>query len=169
MTDRLQGEPAGPSAFLVFTLDERRYALPLEGVQKSIRAVAITPLPEAPSVVLGIIDLGGSVIPVIDLRMRFKLPRRELRLSDQFILADTGKRNLALLVDETKGVIEVSPDRYTASGAIIPGLGPVGGALSLDDGMILIHDLELLLSLEEESTIDRAMLAAKGDEDGCSG
>jgi len=151
--------------FVVFALDERRYALALARVRRSIRAIAITPLPEAPPIVLGIIDLGGTVLPVIDIRKRFGRPSRDLRLSDQLMIADTGRRSVALLVDETKCVIEVSPDRYTAASAIIPGLGPVGGALSLDDGMVLIHDLDLLLSLDEESAIDLALGAVKRKDD----
>lgn len=160
------GSQAKPMHFVVFALDEQRYALALERVRRSIRVVAITPLPEAPSIVLGIIDLGGTVIPVIDIRKRFKRPLRDLRLSDQLIIADTGSRGVALLVDETEGVIEVSPELYAAASAIVPGLGPVGGALLLEDGMILISDLDLLLSLEDESAIDRALGVAKrkGDE-----
>ena len=55
---------------VVFSLDDQRYALPLARVHRCIRVVAITPLPEAPAIVLGIIDLGGAVIPVINIRRR---------------------------------------------------------------------------------------------------
>jgi purine-binding chemotaxis protein CheW len=50
----------GERSLVVFTLDDQRYALDLDSVQRSIRVVAITPLPEAPAIVLGIIDLGGD-------------------------------------------------------------------------------------------------------------
>ena len=87
---------------VVFVLDGRRYGLPLARVQRSVRAVAITPLPEAPPIVLGVVDLGGVVIPVIDMRKRFNHPPRDLRLSDHLIVASAGKRTVALLVDEAK-------------------------------------------------------------------
>jgi purine-binding chemotaxis protein CheW len=149
---------------VVFSLDDQRYALDLARVQRSIRVVAVTPLPGVPAIVLGIIDLGGVVIPVIDIRKRFNHPPRDVRLSDHLIVAMTGKRTVALLVDETKGVIEISLENYAPAGKILPGLELVDGAIKLEDGLILIHDLERLLSLEEETAIDRSLTAAFGGE-----
>ncbi len=142
---------------VVFTLDHQRYALDLERVRRVIRVVAITPLPGAPAIVLGIIDLGGDVIPVIDVRRRFEHPQRDLRLSDHLIVASTGKRTVALLVDEANAVIDAPEESLAPSAGILPGIEMVDGAVKLEDGLILIHDLERLLSLEEETTIDRAL------------
>ena len=149
-------EPTG-RPLVVFSLDDQRYALDLACVQRSLRVVAITPLPQAPAIVLGIIDLGGVVIPVIDIRKRFNHPPRDIRLSDHLIIAETGKRTVALLVDETNGVIECPQEEVVPAGEILPGLGLIDGAVKLEDGLILIHDLERLLSLEEETAIDRAL------------
>jgi purine-binding chemotaxis protein CheW len=149
---------------VVFSLDGQRYALPLASVHRCMRVVAITPLPGAPAIVLGIIDLGGAVIPVINIRKRFNQPPRDLRLSDHLVVATTGKRTVALLVDETKGVIEASPESYAPAGDIVPRLELVDGAIKLEDGLILIHDLGRLLSLEEDTAIDRALSAAHGAE-----
>jgi len=142
---------------VVFSLDDQRYALALARVQRSIRVVAITPLPDGPEIVLGIVDLGGVVIPAINLRKRFNHPPRDVRLSDHLVVATTGKRTVALLVDEVSGVIEPSPERCVAAGEIVPRLELVDGAIKLEDGLILIHDLNRLLSLEEETAIDRAL------------
>lgn len=154
---------------VVFSLDDQRYALALARVQRAVRVVAITPLPKAPPIVLGIIDLGGVVIPVIDIRQRFNHPPRDVRLSDHLIVATTGKRTVALLVDETKGVIEASPESFAPAGEILPGLELVDGAMKLENGLILIHDLERLLSLEEETAIDRTLSASSGSDAPVSG
>jgi purine-binding chemotaxis protein CheW len=158
---------------VVFSLDDQRYALALTRVQRSLRPVAITPLPEAPAIVLGIIDLGGVVIPVINIRMRFNHPPRDVRLSDHLLIATAGKRTVALLVDETKGVIEISPESYAPASEILPRLELVDGAVKLADGLILIHDLNRLLSLEEETAIDRALSATSSSDapvgGGCDG
>jgi purine-binding chemotaxis protein CheW len=150
------------TTLVVFALDDQRYAVALDSVRRAIRAVAITPLPEAPAIILGIIDLGGTILPVVNIRKRFNHPPRDIRLSDQFIIADTGKRMVALLVDETTGVIEAEPGSYSSANEIVPGLGIVDGAIKLQNGIILIHDLERLLSLEEEIAIDLAIRAAPG-------
>jgi purine-binding chemotaxis protein CheW len=143
---------------VVFSLNGQRYALPLDRVHRSIRVVAITPLPAAPAIVLGVVDLGGVVIPVIDIRRRFNLPPRDVRLSDHLIVATAGKRTVALLVDETKGVLEPGPESYASASAIMPRLDLVAGAVKLEDGLVLIHDLERLLSLEDETALEQALL-----------
>ncbi|OHD22744.1 MAG: hypothetical protein A2Y38_18480 [Spirochaetes bacterium GWB1_59_5] len=151
---------------VIFALDDRRYALPLDRVQRSIRAVAITPLPRAPAIVIGIIDLGGVVIPVIDTRGRFNHPQRDIRTSDHLIIATAAKRTIALLVDETIGVLAASSDNRTLADAIVPRLELVDGAIQAKDGLILIHDLERLLSLDEETAIDHALKSSSIAGDG---
>jgi purine-binding chemotaxis protein CheW len=158
-------EAHGPD-LVVFALDDQRYALALACVQRSIRVVAITLLPGAPAIVLGVIDLGGVVIPVIDVRSRFGHPPRDVRLSDHLLVATTRHRTVALLVDETTGVMEASPESLAPGGEILPGLELVAGAVKLEDGLVLIHDLERLLSLEEGTAIDRALDASAGSTPG---
>jgi purine-binding chemotaxis protein CheW len=148
---------------LVFSLEGQLYALGLENVRRVIRSVAITPLPAMPAIMLGIIDLGGAVVPVMDIRGRFKHPARAIRLSDRFIIALSGKRSVALPVDGTHGTIEASRENFAAADAILPGLGLVEGAMKTDDGLILIHDLARLLSLEEAAAIDSALGAARAE------
>jgi purine-binding chemotaxis protein CheW len=82
---------------VTFSLDERKFALYVSAVQRIIRVVEVTALPKAPEIVVGIINMQGRVIPVFDIRMRFRLPLREVRLDDQMIIATTAKRTVALL------------------------------------------------------------------------
>ncbi|MGK2858639.1 MAG: chemotaxis protein CheW [Thermoanaerobaculia bacterium] len=145
---------------VVFKLDGQRYALELVRVRECLRVVAVTPLPGAPAGVLGAIDLRGVVVPVIELRRRFDHPARSLRLTDQLIIADTGRRIVALLVDEATGVLEATAETCVPASEILPGLDLVAGTVALADGLILIHDLERLLSLEDDAAIDRALEAS---------
>ena len=104
------------------------------------------------------------MIPAINIRKRFNHPPRDIRLSEHLIIAWTGKRTVALLVDETSGVVDCPPEKIVPVGEILPGLAFVDGAVKLENGLILIHDLERLLSLEEEMAIDRALSAAAGKD-----
>jgi len=97
----------GNQKIVLFSLDEPRYALYLSAVERVVRAVEITPLPKAPNIVLGIINFQGKIIPVIDIRQRFHLRRREINLEDQFIIARTSKRLVVLVVDSVTGVYEL--------------------------------------------------------------
>jgi purine-binding chemotaxis protein CheW len=142
---------------VVFCLDGQRYALPLAAVRRIVRAVEVTPLPGAPAIVLGAIDVEGSVLPVLDIRRRFLLPEREVGPADQFLIASTARRAVALVIDEAHGVIEREQSAVIGSDRIAPGVEQISGLIQLDDGLVLIHDLERFLSLEEVRAVDEAM------------
>lgn len=149
-----------PREFVVFRLEDQRYALRLGAVERFVRAVEVTPLPGAPAIVLGAIDVAGSVLPVLSLRRRFGLPERELGVTDQFLIARTASRTVALVVDEALGVIDVPGATVIGAGGIVPGLEHVQGVVALDDGLVLIHDLERCLSLHEERALAEALHTA---------
>ena len=142
---------------LIFTLDDWQCALHISSVERTYRAIAITSLPEAPDIVLGIVNVRGAVLPVINLRKRFRLPKKELVPSNHLVIAHTSRRTVALIVDGVAGVIECAEQEIAAADAIVPGMEYVEGVLKLRDGMLLIHDLDSFLSLEEEVALDRAM------------
>lgn len=149
MAERLQ--------LVVFRLDEQRYAVRLAVVERSVRAVEVTNLPHAPALVLGVIDVAGRVFPVLNLRRRLKLPERALEVSDQFLIARTARHTVALVVDETLGVVDLPPTGIVASTRIAPGIAPIEGVAKLPDGLVLIHNLDSFLCLDEEAVLDAAL------------
>jgi purine-binding chemotaxis protein CheW len=144
------------SQHVVFTLDAQQYTLPLACVERVVPAVYVTPLPQAPAVILGVVNVQGRIIPVINLRKRFRLPERELELSDQFIVGKTSRRIVALVVDTVLGVAEFSRHEITSGTHIAPGLCFITGVIKTVDGVLLIHDLDSCLSLDEEQALDEA-------------
>ena len=126
-------------------------------MERVLRAAAITPLPEAPPIVLGILDLGGEVIAVVNLRKRFRLPERELRSCDQFMVARTGRRTLALVVDGTESVIERADRDLIPPDGILTGIGYLDAVTRTPEGLVLIHDLESLLFPAEEELLSQAL------------
>lgn len=142
---------------VVFLLDERRVALPLQCVVRVLRAVEITPLPGLPAVVLGIINVQGRVVPVLDIRQRFGLSTRELFLSDQIIVARTATRTVALVVETVLDVLEISTESVVDGESIVPHMEYVRGVVKLDDGLLLIHDLDTFLALDEEQALSAAL------------
>jgi purine-binding chemotaxis protein CheW len=138
---------------VVFAMDEQRYALQLAAVERVVRMVEVTPLPQAPQIVLGVINAQGQIIPVVDIRRRFRLPARDIHLSDHLLIARTARRTVALALDAVTGIVEGSAQAVITAEEILPGLEYVEGVIKLEDGLILIHDLDTLLSLEEEQTL----------------
>ena len=143
---------------VAFTLDEGHYALDLSAVERITQTVEITLLPEAPDIILGIINIKGKIIPVVNIRRRFRLSEKDIEPTNRLIIARTLKRTVALVVDVVLGVIETPEDRVVKADTVLPGLDYVQGVVKMEDGMILIHDLNKFLSLEEEQTLDTAIM-----------
>lgn len=142
---------------VVFSLDDCKYALNLSAVARVIPSVAVTPLPEAPPIILGVIKIREKIIPVVNIRRRFHLPGRELGLDDQIIIAKTKKRAVGLVVDSVAGVEKHDHLRTVTKEKILSSLKYVEGIIQMEEGLVLIHDLDQFLSLEEEEALDAAM------------
>ena len=153
-------EASNSNQLVVFCLDEQRYALRLFAVEQIVRMVEITPLPKAPEIILGVVNIGGRIVPVFHIRKRFHLPGRDIGLSDHLIVARTARRTVALTADAVIGVVARADEELAAVERIFPGLEYVEGVVKLDDGLVFIHDLDTFLSLEEEKKMERALAPA---------
>jgi purine-binding chemotaxis protein CheW len=143
--------------WVVFYLDTDRYALPLAAVDRIVRAAHVTPLPSAPDIVLGAIDVEGRILPVFNIRRRFRLPERTIDPADHFLIARTARRTVALVIDAPQGVLERPATAMFDAADIAPDLEHIRGVLRLEDGLALIHDLEHFLSPDEARALDEAM------------
>jgi len=150
-----------PGWLVIFILDGQRYGLYLDAVERVIRAVAITRLPKAPGIVIGVINIQGRIIPAVNVRKRFGLPQREMAVSDQVIVARTSARDVAMVVDEVTGIVEYSGMELVPKEKILPSLEHIDGIVVLNDGLVLIHDLEKFLSLEEQRSLDGALARSR--------
>jgi len=146
-------KPAGQDQIVLFTLDEPRYALYLSAVERVVRAVEITPLPNAPGIVLGVINWQGKILPVIDIRKRFRLPTKELSLEAQFVIAKTSKRLIVIVVDSVSGVYELGKSQIVDSAEAFPYTVYLSGISKIDSNIVLITDLEKFLTNEEEKIL----------------
>lgn len=128
--------------FLIFGLHGSRFALSLGQVQRVVRAVAVTPVPEPPPGMRGVINVAGQIVPVVDLCHHLHLPVTDVKPSDYLILVDNGRGRLALLVHEVLWIIRRGEEEIIAADHILPGLGHIRGAVKMDQEIVLIHDLE---------------------------
>lgn len=146
---------------VAFNVDGQQYALGLQSVQRVVRMVEITPLPKSPEVVLGVVDLGSTILPVLSMRKRFGRPEAEIDLNDQLIVAETRTRTLAVAVSSVTGVIERTRKEITQAEDVVPGVEYVEGITRLGDGLLFIHDLDRFLSVEEESELQGVLSQAR--------
>lgn len=143
--------------FVVFKLDEQQFALYLSAVKRIAHAVEVTPLPKAPDIVMGVINVQGQIVPVVNIRKRFRFPERQMELSDYFIIGRTSERLVAILVDDIGEIVEISEQKVVNPGQILPGIDYIEGAVKLEGNIVLIHDLTRFLSLEEGQQIDEVI------------
>jgi purine-binding chemotaxis protein CheW len=148
---------SGDQHLVIFLLDDRRYALPLSAVERVVRRVDVTPLPRAPEIVSGVIDLGGRIVPVVDVRRRFGLQARTARLDDHLLVARVGPRAVALIADSVEGVRRFAPEALTHDVSFAE--ESPEGVLAMADGLIVVHDLATFLTAAEDRDLERALEA----------
>ena len=149
---------------VVFRVDGQRYALPVRTVERIVAAVEVTPLPGAPDTVLGAIEVAGRIVAVMDLRARFGLPRRGITPADQLLLATTQKRTVALAIDEAEAVVDLPDAAVLTVAGVMSENEPWRGAVRLDDGLVLIHDLERFLSADGTRQLEDALRLAQASD-----
>jgi len=150
------------SALVIVEVEGQRYGLYVDAVREVVRAVTITPLPNAPAVVEGIINVRGTVVAVLDIRKRFDLPARALDSAQYFVLARAVERDVALRVDRPADVILLDAADVDQAEPILSRSRYVAGVAKLPDGLVLIHDLETFLSEAEAAAVDDALAGHEG-------
>jgi purine-binding chemotaxis protein CheW len=146
---------------LTFEVGASRFATPAGVVREVVRAVAITALPKAPPIVEGIINFRGTLVPVLDIRQRFRLPAVPVAPEQHLIIAQAGNRLVALRVDRALDLVAVDADAIESAARVAPGTEYVAGIAKLADGLLVIHNLESFLSFEEAVQVDAAVVGSK--------
>lgn len=132
-------------SFIIFALDDQRYALSVKSVKNIIRAVQLTYLSEAPDLVLGLLNLSGTFIPVINIREQFELPQKPIRVSDRIIIAEASQYTVAFIADSVDDVVELDRKPLDQSVDIFPGMEKFLAGLSHHNGhTVLIYDINTL-------------------------
>jgi purine-binding chemotaxis protein CheW len=152
--------------FVLFTLNDQRIALHLSDVEKIARVVELTSMPNAPDIVMGVINVQGRIIPVVNLRKRFNLENRDIDLNDHFIIVRTTKRSMALWVDFVRDIVEIPKENIVENSSILPNLEYFEGAVKIQENIILIQDIEKFISLDEEKKLEKAITKMKDEKSG---
>ena len=119
-------------------------------------AVEVTPLPDAPDTILGLINVQGQIMPVVNVRRRLGLPEREVELSDRLSILHVLFGQPPLLVDAVSGVVEPEGQEVITAEKILPGAGCVGEVAKLAEEIVLVQDLDAFFSFEGEEALSGA-------------
>lgn len=148
--------------FVIFTINEQKFALPATVVSRIVRIVEITPIPNAPANIVGVINVQGEAVPVFNMRKLFGFPDRELKLTDQLIIARISGHTISFITDMVTGITNRLDKKIITADKIFPGLEKIiEGLVFFEDGMILIYDMGKLFTMENREVLDLVMNKAE--------
>jgi purine-binding chemotaxis protein CheW len=151
-----QGEFSMDRQLVVFELATEHYGVDIGAVQSIIKMETVTVVPRAPAFVEGVINLRGTVLPVLDLRLRFGLAAEEATKDTRIVVVEIDGTEVGMVVNAVSEVLMVgdeeieppSPVVTTVDSAFITGIAKVGGRL------IILLDLTKVLSAEETGALE---------------
>jgi len=141
---------------VTFTLEDETYGINVMQVQEVLREIEVAPVPGAPHYVMGIINLRGNVVSVIDARMRFGLPVKESTDLTRIIVIEVQQHIIGILVDSVAEVVDIKRTEIETA----PNVGTsetskyIDGVVSRGDKLLILVDLNKLLSTEEWGELD---------------
>ncbi len=149
---------------VVFKIGNEEYGVEISEVQEINRMIEITKIPRAPEFVEGVINLRGKVIPVIDLRKRFGMEKKDYDKNSRIIVVEIDEKLVGMIVDAVTEVLRITSDSIEPPPPIIAGIGSeyLKGVGKLDDRMLILLDLskvftdtekEHLLELQERKDL----------------
>ncbi|MDQ7053613.1 MAG: chemotaxis protein CheW [candidate division KSB1 bacterium] len=142
--------PNSETQLVCFYIEDEEFAIDIMKVQEIIRIPQITKIPNAPAFIEGIVNLRGNILPVVDVRTRFGLPKKGQSDNNRIVVVNNGKTTTGLIVDSVSEVLRISTDCIDDP----PDMIRIGdkiyfeGIANLDNGkrIILLINIESLLS-----------------------
>ena len=155
---KLTGETVGQE-FLIFTLGDEEYGVDILKVQEIRGYDQVTRIANKPSVIKGVTNLRGVIVPIVDLRIKFAKQDVEYDDNTVVIVLNLGQRVVGIVVDGVSDVLSLTADQIrpapefavTLSTEYLTGLG------SLGERMLILVDIEKLLSSEEMALVDSVL------------
>lgn len=140
-------------AFLFFLIEEQKYALGVSCVQTVIPAVEITPVEGASEFLLGVINLRGSILPVLNMRKRLDLPAKSLDLSDRIIVVNAplsgNSIRAAIPVDQVEEVVDLEENLLLPLSEMIRKTNlQIEHLIKIEGDLIKVYHLTQLFSLD---------------------
>ena len=140
---------------VVFDLSSEAYGVDIGAVREIIRLQDITKVPRTPEFVVGVINLRGKVIPVVDLRKRFGLPVEEESKENRIVVVDIGAQDIGVVVDAVTEVLRIATESVEPPASVITTADSeyLLGIAKLDSRLIILLDLERVLTETEHSSL----------------
>ena len=147
--------------YLTFTLGAEEYGVDILKVQEIRGVDQVTRLPDAPEFIRGVINLRGLIVPVVDMRLKFRLSDGACDETTVMIVLVVAGRTIGIVVDGVSDVLRLQPDQVRP----VPDLGSaidrqfLTGLGMVDERMLILLDIDRLMTSDEMGLVERAMAA----------
>lgn len=149
--------------YLTFAINEKRFAIPANSIDRVLNVVEVNQLPEMPEHLLGIINYHDELLPVINMHHLFGYETKDFELSDQLVIVNVSSGKMALFVNQVLDVLQILEDIIEDTEAFTNGKKMLLGIAKLGDGLILINDIENFLDNHELKAVQTALSASNNN------
>jgi purine-binding chemotaxis protein CheW len=158
-TELIKGKSEEAFQYLTFVVSGERFAIDILEVREIIEVGLMTDVPLAPDYIRGVVNLRGSVLPVIDLAARIGRERSELTKRSCIVVVDLnidGKQSIGMLVDEVREILEIAPDMVQPPPALGEGMNTdlIKGMGRVGELFIVLLEVDRILSADERQTLE---------------
>lgn len=143
--------------YLCFSLDKEEFAIPLLKVKEVIGVPDTTPIPQSPAYFVGLMNLRGSVISILDMRIKLGIKSNNSAEATVVIL-DLGDLSLGVVVDCVNSVIEIQPEDISFDSMVesVKSAEYISGVFRKNDRLVLLLDIEKAFSVEDRTTTNHS-------------
>jgi purine-binding chemotaxis protein CheW len=142
---------AGAREYLTFRLDQEEYGIDILKVQEIRGYEPPTRVADAPNFIKGVVNLRGTIVPIVDMRLKFNCANAEYNSFTVVIVLNLRQRIVGIVVDSVSDVMELPPENLRPAPDLDSGIdsGAVLGLGSLGDRMLILLDIERLMSASD--------------------
>jgi len=143
-----------------FRLAKEEYGIEITRVQEIILMGEITRVPQTPKYIKGLINLRNTVIPIVDLRLRFGLQEETPTDETRIMVMNVGGKTVGIIVDAVSEVLRISKDQISSPPPTVAGLGReyLTGLVKLEKRLLILLDIDKILAANESEQIDAIAL-----------
>ncbi len=153
-----EAEGTGTMQLVSFRLAQEEYGIEIAKVQEIILMGEITRVPQTPDYIKGLINLRSTVIPIVDLRLRFGLAQQEVTDETRIMVVNVAGKTIGIIVDAVSEVLRISQEQIAPPPPTVAGLGReyLTGLVKLESRLLILLDIDKILGEEEAAALEAA-------------
>ncbi len=154
------------SRFLTFFVDSEQYGVDISRIKEIIAPINITHIPKTPDYVKGVINLRGSIIPVVDVRLKFGMQEREMDVDTAIIIYEVNKVSIGFIVDMVEDVLSIDDKQISDSPRFGNSIDTsfIESVAEVDNAVIMLLNFEKIFEAEELLEISKLEKEEKQDQ-----